>query len=249
MQLAHTLFSGGVLAGAVGGGLARHLGADRLDVLGGLAVVLFAAAAMNLGHEHVRRESAAALGLKLSPAAIPLGIACAAAFVIEGGIENWGALFLERELDSKPGVSALAPASFGAAMMLGRLSGQWLEGRLGDTVLLMSSFGVALVGLVVVAVAPSVPVAVAGFFVGGAGISTAAPTLFGGAGRNAAPDERGRAVATVTTIGYLGFLVGPPFVGGAAEAVGLRAAFATLALVAVALVVVTPRFGLGRGSA
>jgi MFS family permease len=249
MQLAHALFSAGVLAGAVGAGLARQLGADRLDVLGGLAAVLFAAAAMNLGHEHVRRKSGAALGLRLSRAAIPLGIACAAAFVIEGGIENWGALFLERELDAKPGVSALAPASFGAAMMLGRLSGQWLEHRLGDTVLLMGSFGVALAGLVVVAVAPSVPVAVTGFFVGGAGISTAAPALFGAGGRNATPAERGRAVATVTTIGYLGFLVGPPFVGGAAEAVGLRAAFAALALVAVALVVATPRLGLTRSSA
>ena len=93
------------------------------------------------------------------------------------------------------------------------------------------------------------PVAVAAFFVGGAGISIAAPALFGAGGRNAAPEERGRAVATVTTIGYLGFLVGPPFVGGAAEAVGLRAAFAALALVAVALIVATPRLGLGRKSA
>ena len=124
-----------------------------------------------------------------------------------------------------------------------------MAGALGDTVLLMSSFGVALVGLVVVAIAPSVPVAVAGFFVGGAGISTAAPALFGAGGRNATPAERGRAVATVTTIGYLGFLVGPPFVGGAAEAVGLRAAFAALALVAVALVIATPRLGLTRSSA
>ncbi len=248
MQLAHALFSGGVLAGAVGAGLARQLGAGRLEILAGLAAVLFVAAAMNLGHEHVTREAVAARGLQLSRAAIPLGIACAAAFVIEGGIENWGAVFLERELDAEPGVSALAPASFGAAMMLGRLSGQWLERRLRDTVLLMSSFGVALVGLVLVALAPNVPVAVVAFFIGGAGISTAAPALFGGGGRNAAPEERGRAVATVTTIGYLGFLVGPPFVGGAAEAVGLRASFAALALVAVALIVVTPRLGLGRKS-
>jgi len=94
-----------------------------------------------------------------------------------------------------------------------------------------------------------VPVAVVAFFVGGAGISIAAPALFGAGGRNAAPEERGRAVATVTTIGYLGFLVGPPLVGGAAEAVGLRAAFAALALVAIALVIATPRLGLSRKSA
>lgn len=249
MQLAHALFSAGVLVGAICGGLARQLGAGRLEILSGLAGLLFVAAAMNLGHEHVARKPVAGRGLKLSRAAIPLGIACAAAFVIEGGIENWGALFLERELDADPGVSALAPASFGAAMMLGRFSGQWLERRLGDTVLLMSSFGVALVGLVVVSFAPNVPVAIAGFFIGGAGISTAAPALFGAGGRNAAPGDRGRAVATVTTIGYLGFLVGPPFVGGTAEAVGLRAGFAALALVAVALVLVTPRLGLTRKSA
>ena len=134
-------------------------------------------------------------------------------------------------------------------MMLGRLSGQWLERRLSDTRLLMGAFGVALAGLVIVSLAQNVPVAVAAFFIGGAGISIAAPSLFGAGGRNATPEERGRAVATVTTIGYLGFLVGPPFVGGAAEAVGLRAAFAALALVAVALVVATPHLGLTRKSA
>jgi hypothetical protein len=48
----------------------------------------------------------------------------------------------------------------------------------------------------------------------------------------------------VTTLGYLGFLVGPPIVGGLAEAIGLRASFAALALVAAGLVVATPRLGL-----
>jgi MFS family permease len=50
----------------------------------------------------------------------------------------------------------------------------------------------------------------------------------------------------VTTLGYLGFLVGPPIVGGLAEAAGLRASFAALALVAAALVVTVPRLGLSR---
>ena len=249
MQLAHALFSGGLLAGALASGLARQLGASRLEVLGGVAIVVFAAAALNLGHERVQRQATAKPSLRLSRAAIPLGIACAGAFVIEGGMENWGALFLERELDSDPAVSALAPAAYAGAMMLGRLSGQWLEQLLGDALLLMGAFGVALLGLVTVALAQQVPVAVVAFFVGGAGISIAAPALFGAGGRNAAREERGRAVATVTTIGYLGFLVGPPLVGGAAEAVGLRAAFAALALVAIALVIATPRLGLSRKSA
>jgi MFS family permease len=245
MQLAHALYSAGVLVGALATGLARELGAGRLEVLGGVALALLVAAALNRGHERVeRRPAAAGRGLRLSRAAIPLGIACAAAFVIEGGMENWGAIFLERDLEASPGASALAPAAYGGAMMLGRLSGQWLETRLGDTLLLAGAMTVALCGLVGAATAPNVPTAIAAFFVGGAGISIAAPALFGAGGRLATPEERGRAVATVTTIGYLGFLVGPPVVGGIAGAIGLRAAFGTLALLAVGLVLVTPRLHL-----
>ncbi|MEO5574752.1 MAG: MFS transporter [Gaiellaceae bacterium] len=244
MQLAHAGYSGGVLVGALGVGLARELGAGRLPILLAGGCALLVAAAVNSGNERIEPRPRPARGLGLNRAAIPLGIACAAAFVIEGGMENWGALFLERDLEAGPAVSALAPAAYGGAMMVGRLSGLWLERRLDDTLLLAGSAAIAGLGLVGASLAPNVPFAVAAFFVGGAGISIAAPALFGAAGRNAAPHERGSAVATVTTIGYLGFLVGPPIVGGLAEVVGLRTAFAALALVAAGLVVATPRLRL-----
>jgi MFS family permease len=244
MQLAHALYSAGVLVGALAVGIARELGAGRVEVLFGISLTLVAAAAMNLGHERVERRAAAVRRPGLSRAAIPLGIACGAAFVIEGAMENWGAIFLERDLDAGPGVSALAPAAYGGAMMLGRLSGQWLERRLGDALLLGGAIAVALVGLLGAAAAPNVPVAVAAFFVGGAGISIAAPVLFGAGGRQGSPEERGRSLATVTTLGYLGFLVGPPMVGGIAELAGLRVSFVALALIAAVLVATIPRLGL-----
>jgi MFS family permease len=244
MQLAHALYSAGVLVGALAVGLARELGAERVPILLGIAAVVLAAAAANARHERVERRPAAPARPRLARAAIPLGIACAAAFVIEGGMENWGAIFLERDLGAGPGASALAPAAYGGAMMVGRLSAHRLERHLGDSTLLAGAMGVALVGLVGAALAPNVPLAIAAFFVGGAGISVAAPALFGAGGRNATPEQRGSAVATVTTLGYLGFLVGPPLVGGVAELVSLRGSFALLALVAAALVVATPRLAL-----
>jgi MFS family permease len=248
MQIAHALFSAGVLVGAIGVGLAREAGAGRLVCLASVAAVVLGIAALNLGHERVAARAAAARRPRLSRAAIPLGIACAAAFLIEGGIESWSALFLERELDSRPAVGALGPAAYGGAMMLGRLSGQWLERLLGDTLLLGCAAAVSGAGLVAAAVAPTAPVAIAAFFLGGAGVSIAAPALLGAAGRRAEAGDRGASVATVTTIGYLGFLVGPPLVGAAAEAIGLRAAFAALALVAAALAAATPKLGLGRAA-
>jgi MFS family permease len=244
MQLAHALYSAGVLVGALGVGVARELGAGRAEVLGAIAVLLLAAAATNTRHERVERRASARRRPRLSRAAIPLGIACAAAFVIEGGMENWGAIFLERDLGASPGVAALAPAAYGGAMMLGRLSAHRLEQRLGDAALLAGAMAVAAAGLVGAAAAPSVPLAIAAFFVGGAGISVAAPALFGAGGRNAPPEERGSAVATVTTLGYLGFLVGPPVVGGLAELASLRASFLALAAVAAALTVASRRLRL-----
>jgi MFS family permease len=244
MQLAHALYSAGVLAGALTVGIAREAGAGRLEVLGGLSLALAGAAALNARQERVETRRPGSLRPHLSRAAVPLGLACAAAFVIEGGMENWGAIFLERDLDASPLVSSLAPAAYGGAMMIGRFSGQWLERRLDDAVFLGASFAVALAGLIGAAVAPNVPFAIAAFFVGGAGISTAAPALFGAGGRQASPEARGSALATVTTLSYLGFLVGPPIVGGVAEAVGLRGSFVVLALIAASLVAVTPRLGL-----
>ena len=248
MQIAHALFSAGVLVGALAIGLAREVGAGRLTCLAAVAAVVLGAAALNLGHARVAQRSQQTVSRRprLSRAAIPLGLACAAAFLIEGGIESWSALFLERELDAGPAVGALGPAAYGGAMMLGRFSGQWLERLLGDTLLLAGAAVVAGAGLVAAALAPTAPVAIAAFFVGGAGVSIAAPALLGAAGRRAGAGDRGASVATVTTIGYLGFLVGPPLVGAAAEAIGLRAAFAALALIAVALAAATPRLSLGR---
>ena len=74
-------------------------------------------------------------------------------------------------------------------MMLGRFSGQWLERVLGDTLLLASAASVAGVGLLVASLAQTVPVAIVAFFLGGAGVSVAAPGC-------SAPPAAARAAAT-----------------------------------------------------
>ncbi|HSP72967.1 MAG TPA: MFS transporter, partial [Gaiellaceae bacterium] len=104
-------------------------------------------------------------------------------------------------------------------------------------------------GLVAAGLSHSVPVAVVAFFAGGAGVSVVAPILFSAAGRAGPEAERAGAVATMTTVGYAGFLIGPPLVGGIAQAVGLRASFAVLAGVALLLGAATPRLALGQARA
>jgi predicted MFS family arabinose efflux permease len=52
------------------------------------------------------------------------------------------------------------------------------------------------------------------------------------------------AVATVTTLGYVGLLIGPPLVGGVAQAIDLRASFVVLSVIAAAVAVGATRLRL-----
>ena len=236
MPLAHGLYSTGVLAGAGAAGIARGAGAGREPIL--LAVAAFAALAAlwtsvdsgPLAHPETR-------GLRFGRALLAIGLVGAAAFVVEGGIESWSAIFLERRLHARPVVSGLGPAVFGAAMAAGRFLGQPL--RRDDRVLLAAGAAVAAAGCLLAATATSAPVALAGFALGGAGISLNAPIVFGAAGRMAAS-----AVPTVTTLGYAGLTIGPPLVGGIAEAASLRASFLVLAVVAAAVTAAATRLRL-----
>jgi MFS family permease len=166
-----------------------------------------------------------------------LGIVCAAAFVVEGGTESWSALFLERQLDARPGVSGLGPGVFGASMALGRFFGQ--ATRFTDRTLLVGGGLCGALGCLIAALAPNPGVALAGLALGGAGVALNAPIVFGAGGRRGAS-----AVATVTTLGYFGLLIGAPLVGGVAQLTSLRVSFVTLAVIAAAVAAAATRLRL-----
>jgi predicted MFS family arabinose efflux permease len=243
MPLAHALFSAGVIVGAVSAGIARQLGAGRVSVLGGVAVLLALTAWANR-RPSARVASARGARRKLRGPLIALGLVCAVAFIVEGALEGWSALFLERELDAPPAISALGPGAFAVGMVTGRLSAQRLHRYLSDARLLMAGACASIVGLLAVSGAGMAAFAIASFFVAGAGVSFAAPTLFGAAGRLSGDADRGAAVATVTTVSYLGFLVGPALVGGVAQSLGLRASFLVLAGAAAIVALAAPRLRL-----
>jgi MFS family permease len=227
MQAAHALFSGGFLVAAIAVGLARGAGAGPQPILAGVAVLVLLAAGANRGYPATPREDSQRT-FTFSRRLLVLGLLCGLSFMVEGGIETWSALFLESTLDASPAVGGLGPGFFAAAMVAGRLAGQWLELRLGDRHLLAAGALTSGAGLALAAAAPAPPLALLGFALGGVGISVAAPTLFGAAGRGARGPERGSAVASVTTTSYLGFVVGPPLVGAVSGAFGLRGGIAVL---------------------
>jgi MFS family permease len=275
MNLGHAAFSASVVGASLGVGVLRGAGAGAPVVLGAVAVLLLAIAAV-LARIRVRwapvHERKVALLRIPAPLAI-LGALAALAYLVENAWQSWSAVQLESTLDAAPAVAALGPALFGASAAIGRLAGHALtapasngdegaehasaarvsdgddraEGRpadradeagprVSDRQLLAGGATLGGLGTLLGALAPSAPLALVGIAVAGLGTSVCAPTLIGLAGR-IFPRQRGSAVAGVTTLAYLGFLIGPAAVGLAAGAASLPAALAGVAAVAGVLAV------------
>lgn len=112
-------------------------------------------------------------------------------------------------LDAGSGLSSTAPAVFASAAAAGRFAGNALMRRVEPVRLLSVGALTTGAGTLVAAMAGAPWLGLAGIAVAGLGSSVCAPTLVSLAGAWAGPQKRAAAVSTVTTLAYLGFLVGP----------------------------------------
>ena len=75
-----------------------------------------------------------------------------------------------------------------------------------------------------------------GFALVGIGLATVVPILYNAATRVPGV-SRAAAIASVSSIGYVGFMIGPPIVGALAHATSLTVAMATQILAALVLII------------
>ncbi|MPY33751.1 MFS transporter [Streptomyces adustus] len=146
----------------------------------------------------------------------------------EGAMADWGALHLEQDLDTSAGTAAVGYSCFALAMTAGRLSGTALLERLGRTRTVTAGGTVAAVGMAVAALAPATWAVLLGFAVTGLGLANLFPVAVEHAGRLAGPSG----VATVSTLGYSGMLLGPPAIGFMADWLSLPVALTSVAVLA-----------------
>jgi len=148
----------------------------------------------------------------------------------EGAIGDWGALHLRQDLGAGPGLAAAGYAAFALAEACGRLAGSWLLTRLGQTMVLVAGGLTACAGMLAAALAPVVFVALAGFALTGLGVANMFPAAMTRAGLVAGP----YGVAAASTLGYGGFLLGPPAIGFLASLAGLGTGLTTVSALALA---------------
>ena len=239
MAYAHGLFSAGTLVGSVGTGFARNEGADPVQVLPVVAVVVLGVGLLQPAYRRPPREAAEGR-TRLGAVLLLLGLLVAMSFLVEDALQSWSALHLERGLGAPPWVSGLGPGLFALAMTIGRLGAHVLGGRLRDEAVLAGAGLAVCAGALLLATAGSPLPGLVGLFLAGAGTSVMAPVLFSAVGARSEPGREGAALGAVTTFGYVGFLIGPPVVGLVSAATSLPTALALLGGVGLALAAAGP---------
>ena len=227
----HGLFSVGGLVGAAGLSgllwLGLSPGAASLFISAAILLILagFARNLLPSGDQEQAREPLLIVPrgkVKL------IALLCFLLFLTEGAILDWSAVFLSSFRGVDPARAGVGYAAFSIAMTLGRLNGDRLVQSLGARqVLLAGGFGTVL-GLALAVAVPSPVASILGFTLVGLGASNLVPVLFSTAGRQRDMPAR-TAISAITTIGYLGILAGPAFIGFVAHATSLPVAFALIA--------------------
>jgi MFS family permease len=243
MSSLHAGWSFGGLAGAALVAAAGGVGIDpRVETL--IATALFAAllavCLQRLGEGS--RTAEAPAGFRRPPrSVVVLALLTLIVMVTEGAMADWGGIYLTRDLGTSTSFAALAFAAFSGGMTAARVFGDRLNRRLGAATLFQGGSALAGVALGGMLLAADPGLAIAGFFLVGIGVANGVPLAFSAAGH--APGESGPNIAAVSSMGSLGFLAGPPFIGFLAEATSLPLALSTLCLGLAAVTVAGRRIG------
>jgi fucose permease len=163
-----------------------------------------------------------------------LGLLVLAGMMAEGVMYDWCVLYLQQELGLPADRAAWGYAAFSGAMALARFGGDALRERFAERRLLAAGAGMAALAMAAVLLAATPALAFVGFVLVGAGLAPVAPVLFNAATRVPGV-SRAAAIAAVTSIGYSGFLIGPPLVGSLAQAFSLTAALSVVVVAALVL--------------
>src|SRR5581483_3730084 len=225
MSRFHAMFSFGAMAGAGIGGwvAARNVVPLAHFTVGGFVNLVAVMAAIPLlleTHAHLTTSEHRLPLREIPPVLIALSAIGFCILLSEGAMADWTAVYYRQVLHTGAGIAAEGYAVFSAAMATFRFVGDWITGRLGPFHTVRAGCLVAAFGLLWT-LSIHVPAwGLPGLAITGAGLSVIIPLVFGSGGRvpgvNAGPG-----IATVTGIGYIGFIVGPPAIGFVSQIVTL----------------------------
>lgn len=177
---------------------------------------------------------------KPDPLILQLGIIGFFAMSVEGAMFDWSGVYFQDIVGAKGAWISLGYACFMLMMTSGRFLGDKIVAKVGKKRVMQMNGLIILLGFMLAVIFPYVPTAAIGFLLVGFGVSTNIPNVYSLVGQQNKISPSA-ALAAISSISYLGFLLGPPMIGYISELVNLRFSYAIIALYGIMISVMVTR--------
>jgi MFS family permease len=171
---------------------------------------------------------------------LQLGIIGFCSMASEGAMFDWSGIYFKDVVHAPASLVVLGYTSFMIMMATGRFVADYLISKIGRKRLLQICGTMISTGLFTAVFLPYLVPCTLAFMLVGLGVSSIVPTVYSAAGRHG-KIPAGIALATVSSVSFLGFLMGPPLIGYISAAAGLRYSFAVIGVFGMGITLLVSR--------
>ena len=230
MSSFHAIFSVGFMVGAGLGGLIAKQGINtfqHLTAIGMIDAVMGISVYRFLIVQDQKSDKASPLFALPDKSLMLLGIIAFCGMLSEGAMADWSVLYYKQVLNNPQGFTTAGFTAFSVAMVMGRIFGDRIVQSIGLRKTLLINCLIVFLGMSIALIVRNPYVIVLGFGVTGLGLSTIVPLIYSEAGHSKTMSA-GVALAAISTVGIVGFLIGPVMIGYLSEFSSLRTALSSL---------------------
>jgi MFS family permease len=171
---------------------------------------------------------------------ILLGVIGFCSMASEGIMFDWSGVYFKDIVQAPGPLIVIGYTSFMIMMASGRFFGGHLIDKFGRKKVMQISGAMISSGLYLAVIFPYIIPCTLAFMIVGLGVSTVIPTLYSIAGKHPTIPT-GEALTAVSSVSFLGFLMGPPVIGHIAELFGLRFSFAFIGMFGILIAFLVKR--------
>jgi len=178
--------------------------------------------------------------LKTMVPLLKLGVIAFCSMICEGTMFDWSGVYFKKVVHAENGWIGAGYFAFMCTMAMGRFIADWFAGKFGLKRTLQISGVLTATGLLISVIFPYLWPSIFAFMMVGAGVSSVVPMIYSSAGRTTTMSA-GVALTAVSTIGFSGFMIGPPLIGFIAGIATLRASFLLIACMGMSVAILASK--------
>jgi MFS family permease len=174
---------------------------------------------------------------------VQLGVIGFCSMASEGMMFDWSGIYFKDVVRVPPSLVILGYTSFMIMMASGRFMADYVTSKIGRKRLLQICGIMISGGLYTAVIFPYLVTSTIAFMIVGLGVSSIVPSVYSAAGKHTRIPP-GIALATVASVSFLGFLMGPPMIGYISQVAGLRYSFAVIGIFGLGITLMVSRIRL-----